>query len=1194
MNIVKIKSSLLTGNKNCICSGHSKYKDIALSFILITVLLASVNAIGNLAFTYSTNENGSITINRYTGSDGSVSIPAQINGRPVTIIGTNAFDRCSSLSSIVIPDTVIDVGDYAFNECSGLTTATVGASVTNIGNYAFNECKKLIKIELGDNVIVFGNEAFYDCLNLKSINLGSKAKLIGFNTFAQCETLSSIEIPDSVTNIEDYAFFTCVNLKDVTIGNSVSCIGREAFSHCVKLNSIIIPESVSCMWDEVFYHCSSLSSAYFLGDVPDYDNGGFFDLTSPQFIIYYLPGKNGWDHFYEDYKTKEYTGPYGSLQVQLLPNQMTINMGAQWRVDSGEWQGSGTTVSGLFPSRHTIKFSEVNGWTKPTNQIVSIQDNTTTKVTATYQVDGALHVTIEPETAIDSGAQWQIDGGMWYNSGVTVSNISQSKHTISFSTVDGWMTPPDQIITVKSNSTMTVTGTYLSKNGSIEVSITPTYAIDAGALWKVDDGEWQSSGTTVSDVTPGDHTIIFSDINGWITPNSQIVTVNTNSTTTTTGIYVPQGAVVVGIITPATAIDAGAKWKLDNGAWHTSGTTIMDVVLGLHSFSCNTIDGWTTPPSIEANIQTNGIIFFTGNYTQQLGSINLTITPTGAVKAGAKWSVDYGKFYASGSTVSNLSVGSHTITFSAISGWHMPSNQNVTISNGKVTYKTATYTEIDNQPPTLTLSVKGTQISSNASFTMRGKCSDNVAVSSVWYCKQNDAWQKAITTDGWTNWTGNVTLVNGTNVLRAYAIDNNGNYSSTATVNVVFIPYAALNILTNGFGSVSPNYDDQFLVIGNSYSIKASACKGALFVGWSNSVSGQTTTNPVLSFVMQSNLTLVATFISNPFISVAGEYSGLFTNANGAGPQGYGFFTAMVSTNGSFSAQLQASNKYSFSSKFSLDGTWSGRATSGTVSPVVSLQLDFGGQNRITGVISNTTWTAILDSHRNVFSKTNPAAQSREKYTMAIAGEENSALQPGGYGYGTVSVDINGKVNFSGILGDGTVVTSSSTLSQEGLFPFYSSLYSKKGFILGWLTFTNLPDRDISGWLTWINSNHATTKMYSGGFTNQSEAVGSGYTYTNGMRALGFTNGVLVLKGGNLQSEITNSFLLKNNNQATGSNIGKLIFANATGLFSGTVTNSSTHKTLVISGVVVQKLGSGFGLFSGTNQTGSVILSQDY
>ena len=149
------------------------------------------------------------------------------------------------------------------------------------------------------------------------------------------------------------------------------------------------------MWDEVFYHCSSLSSAYFLGDVPDYDNGGFFDLTSPQFIIYYLPGKNGWDHFYEDYKTKEYTGPYGSLQVQLLPNQMTINMGAQWRVDSGEWQGSGTTVSGLFPSRHTIKFSEVNGWTKPTNQIVSIQDNTTTKVTATYQVDGALHGPID-------------------------------------------------------------------------------------------------------------------------------------------------------------------------------------------------------------------------------------------------------------------------------------------------------------------------------------------------------------------------------------------------------------------------------------------------------------------------------------------------------------------------------------------------------------------------------------------------------------------------------------------------------------------------------------------------------------------------------------------------------------------------------------------------------------------------------
>jgi formylglycine-generating enzyme required for sulfatase activity len=152
-------------------------------------------------------------------------------------------------------------------------------------------------------------------------------------------------------------------------------------------------------------------------------------------------------------------------------------------------------------------------------------------------------------------------------------------------------------------------------------------------------------------------------------------------------------------------------------------------------------------------------------------------------------------------------------------------------------------------------------------------------------------------------------------------------------------------------------------------------------------------------------------------------------------------------------------------------------------------------------------------------------------------------------------------------------------------------LYSGKGSLLGWLTFTNETDRDIDGLVSWIKpKGTTTTNLYPAGFTNDLEALGSVYTFTNGWRALNLTNGVLILENWNLAQELTNSFVLGTNNALTGTNLSRLTITNTTGLFGGTLTNPATRKAIPISGAVLQKVNAGYGYFLGTNQSGSVEL----
>jgi hypothetical protein len=308
-------------------------------------------------------------------------------------------------------------------------------------------------------------------------------------------------------------------------------------------------------------------------------------------------------------------------------------------------------------------------------------------------VAGSLQVTIAPPSAVSAGAQWEVDGGAWQNSGVTVTNLSVGDHTVSFNTISGWTTPANQTVSISANSTATTGGTYvvITQTGSLQVTISAASAVTAGAQWQVDNGAWQNSGATVSGLSVGNHTVSFNTISGWTTPASQTVSVAANSTARASGTYVQQFGSLKVTISPALAISAGAKWQVDGGTWRNSGATVANLPVGNHTVSFTTISGWTTPTNQTVSVRFNSTATASGTYVRQTGSLTVTISPEAAISAGAKWRVDEGTLQTSGATVTNLWVENHTVSFNTISGWVTPSNQTISVNANSTAAASGTY-----------------------------------------------------------------------------------------------------------------------------------------------------------------------------------------------------------------------------------------------------------------------------------------------------------------------------------------------------------------------------------------------------------------------------------------------------------------------------------------------------------------------
>lgn len=184
-----------------------------------------------------------------------------------------------------------------------------------------------------------------------------------------------------------------------------------------------------------------------------------------------------------------------------------------------------------------------------------------------------------------------------------------------------------------------------------------------------------------------------------------------------------------------------------------------------------------------------------------------------------------------------------------------------------------------------TVSVTNIPVSGNVSnnlFTVKGKAADNLGLANVLYNLNHTSWDGVATENVFTNWSKDLTLTPGTNLLSTYAVDTTGNYSTTNTVKIVYILSAPLTVNTNGKGSISPALNNALLQIGKNFTLSATPAAGFAFTNWTDGSSAIVTNKPTLRFLMASNLAFTANFvdITKPTVSVTNiPVSGNVSNA---------------------------------------------------------------------------------------------------------------------------------------------------------------------------------------------------------------------------------------------------------------------------------------------------------------------------
>lgn len=158
-------------------------------------------------------------------------------------ISDGAFSGCSALSSIVLPDSVTEIEKYAFFE-TGLRNIQLPEKLTLIRAYAFCNCKNLKQVQLPSQLKELGNGAFSSCENLAQIQLPAQLNKLGTDAFRNCTSLDKIDIPAGLTQIEPDTFCN-TGLTSVTLHEGLTKIEDGAFHDCLKLKKIRIPKSVT-------------------------------------------------------------------------------------------------------------------------------------------------------------------------------------------------------------------------------------------------------------------------------------------------------------------------------------------------------------------------------------------------------------------------------------------------------------------------------------------------------------------------------------------------------------------------------------------------------------------------------------------------------------------------------------------------------------------------------------------------------------------------------------------------------------------------------------------------------------------------------------------------------------------------------------------------------------------------------------
>ncbi|MEI7732432.1 MAG: leucine-rich repeat domain-containing protein [Verrucomicrobiota bacterium] len=414
-----------------------------------------------------------------------------------------------------------------------------------------------------------------------------------------------------------YAFYSCSGLTNLIIPGHVTSLGAYACAG-LKVTSITIPASVTSLGDYAFEYCNNLNGIYFAGNAPAAGAGVFASVNNA--TVYYLSGTTGWGASFAGLPAVMlYSLPAGALLVNITP-QGAVSEGAQWQLDGGAWQNPGKAVAGLSLGTHTVSFSTVRDFARPANQMVVVTSNVTATVTGVY---------VAPEFTCSTNTDGTLSIIGYGGPGGAVT-LPTSYNGLMVTSIGNWAFANSTSLTnVTIPSSITSIGSYTFDyctsltnvtilNGATSVGASAFYHCTSlisvslpGSVVSLGDYAFQECynlrGVYFAGNTPAVGASVFAlDYSATLYYWSGTIGWGSSFAGRPAVALIPPGSLQV-TINPPDAISVGAQWRVDNKPFQSNGTTVTGLLLGNHTVSFSTINGWTTP--------TNQVVFLDSNST---------------------------------------------------------------------------------------------------------------------------------------------------------------------------------------------------------------------------------------------------------------------------------------------------------------------------------------------------------------------------------------------------------------------------------------------------------------------------------------------------------------------------------------------------------------------------------------------------
>lgn len=205
-------------------------------------------------YQYEVLEDNTVEIWKYYGKEKNIRIPAQIDGKDVTVLGYSAFSH-EDMERVEIPSSVREIGSYAFAKCENLKEVVIPDSVTEIRSGSFQYCTSLESVTIPGNVESIGMNAFCGCESLTGIAIPASVKSVGYGLFANCSSLAEIKVD---SGNEKYASQDGV-LYTKDMKQLIQCPGAKKGSVTIPASVVVVFTPTYAQLYDAFRGCHSLT-----------------------------------------------------------------------------------------------------------------------------------------------------------------------------------------------------------------------------------------------------------------------------------------------------------------------------------------------------------------------------------------------------------------------------------------------------------------------------------------------------------------------------------------------------------------------------------------------------------------------------------------------------------------------------------------------------------------------------------------------------------------------------------------------------------------------------------------------------------------------------------------------------------------------------------------------------------------------